>query len=110
MIRKFKGDRYSFEVEAEPFHDQFYFSITTIHKKSRRSSCINTLNQILSEFEIGERDPRQEQSDWLLTKGELLRFRNRARSLFTRRSSIVFMESALDEDRSCGEWENRKTS
>ena len=109
MKRIYPGYHYSFVIESEQYQGKYSFSINAIHKKSGRYSCINTLNQILSEFEIGNDDVRSGESEWLLTKGELNSFTKIASSLFGKKSVLQFLDSKLDEDRTCGEWENIKS-
>ncbi len=108
MKRNYSGRKYSFEVEFEPHRSRFLFTITAIHKKSRRYSVINTLNPILSEFGIETDNVRQEQSEWELTKKEVQTFRERASAIFTCKDYLRLLDQKLDEDRECGEWENKK--
>lgn len=107
MKYHYQGYKYSFEVEAEPYKDKFFFSIIAIHKASGKFSCINTLNQILSEFSFNGNDPRASESDWLISKQEVNVFLHNVKELFLDKNSIRFLEDKLDEDRECGEWENK---
>ncbi len=106
MLRKYKGINYFIEVEAEPFKNTYFFSMTAIHKKSRRTSCINTLNYILSQFGIEIDNVRSEESDWLLTRKELKPYIPIASSLFRSKTYLKSLDLELDEDRECSEWEN----
>ncbi len=108
MIKTFSGFKYSFEVESQPYRELFSFTITAIHKETRRYSCINTLNQVLSEFNIGTDNPRAKESEWLLTKRESRDFLKIATHMFSDNKYLWSFESKLDEDRKCGEWENKR--
>ncbi|TAK63494.1 MAG: hypothetical protein EPO24_04205 [Bacteroidetes bacterium] len=106
MIKTYSGFRYSFEVESQPYKDKFAFTITAIHKESRRYSRINTLNQVLAEFEIKADNPRAVESEWLLTKRESRDFMKIANYMFSDNKYLWSFESILDEIRKSGEWEN----
>ncbi len=108
MIRTYTGLKYSFEVESHPMKDKFIFTITAVHKQSKRYSRINTLNQVLAEFKIEANNSRMNESEWLLSKRESRDFMKIASHLFNSNKRLRFFDSKLDEDRKCGEWENQR--
>ena len=106
MIRKYTGVKYSYEVEFNRFQDKYLFSITAIHKQSRRYSCINSLNQILSDFSIGTRN--NDATEWTVASDELELLKKKLKTYLVQSYSRDYLETRLDEDRSCGEWEKIK--
>jgi hypothetical protein len=48
------------------------------------------------------------ESEWLLTKRESRDFMKIASYLFSSNKRLRFFDSKLDEDRECGEWENKR--
>ncbi len=107
QIDKYRGIDYRVEVESFRHRKRYVFSIIAIHRRSRRWSRINTLNTILSWFEIEGDSSRASQSDWLVTAKRLAEFREKSQMFFTDRTSLVALENHLDEDRiMCGEWAN----
>lgn len=107
MIEKYPGNKYSFEVKIVQAANQILFSITAIHKKTRHYSYINTLNTILSEFGISGKNTRTENNEWLLSKFEFKKYKKILNNILIDSYSAHYLESKLDEDRSCGEWENK---
>lgn len=108
MTHTYDGNRYFFEIEFVPNLGQHVFNLVAVHKKSLRYSTINTLNTILSWCDIPANDRRENDSDWILSKKEYKRFKKFVIDLFSDDYSISYLENRLDEDRSCGEWENRR--
>lgn len=102
MKKTYPGRRYIFEVESEHFKNKFYFSITAVHKKSKKYSCINTLNRILSDFGIDISDARKDYSEWLLSPNEHRSFQKKSQEYLTDPENIDYLESKLDEDRTYG--------
>ena len=103
---RIRGTSYSFEVSSIPYRRRFLFTIRTIHNSSRRTSIINNLNPILSEFGINEVDQRFSDPDWMLSEKESLQFGKDAKQLLSDKFYREYMEKILDDDRSQGEWEN----
>jgi hypothetical protein len=60
MTMKFQGERYIFEIVSENGKKDVLFYIRAICKSTQRTSCINNLNTVLSEFgiEIEQVSPR----------------------------------------------------
>jgi len=106
MKTHINGFRFKYEVTSTPWHSRCLFSIKAIHKSSRRSSTINNVNQILSDFNISETDKNFVESDWELSKKKATYFVKKAKELFSDRNYLKFLEKRLDEDRAEGEWEN----
>ena len=99
-----KGRNYNFCIVAGK--GQFFIEATD--HVSSRYSFINNLNAILSEFNIGINDKRAIKSQWIVSKKLGSLFFKKALKLLTDDDARVYIERRLDEDRNCGEWENRK--
>jgi len=110
VITEIKGRKYSFEVISENGDKDSCFFIKAIDKLTGRYSCINNLNVILSEFNIGIDDPKNEDSMWVLTKEDVRYLRETARQFLLDPSFRNYLERRLDEDRVSGEWENKITT
>lgn len=107
MVGKIKGRKYSFGIISENEDEDLCFFIKAIDKHTGRYSCINNLNAILSEFNIGIEDPKVEDSMWVLTKEDARHLEKTARQFFSDPSFRNYLEKRLDEDRTLGEWENQ---
>lgn len=108
MFKRFVGVKYQFEAHYRPYKHEFDFRLLAMHQRSRRHSTINTLNRILSWFEIEEGDPRFQESIWLVSKSELERLLQAVEEILDDPESRAYLEAALDEDRSASEWENKR--
>lgn len=106
ITKKFIGKKYMFEIVSEGEKDDVLFFIRAVHKTSKRTSCINNLNVVLSEFGIEEVSNKFGYSSWIVTKKEALFFTKTAKSFLSSLSFRNYLEMRLDEDRECGEWEN----
>jgi len=106
------GERYNFEVVSEDFGGEVDFYIRAICKTTRRTSCINNLNAVLSELltEYKSKNynsyPEFHDSPWLVTKRKANGFIKIAKSFFADQRFVSYLENRLDEDRCEGEWEN----
>jgi hypothetical protein len=109
MIAKIEGEKYNYEIVSENEDEDSCFFIKAIHKLTGRYSCINNLNAILSEFNIGIDDPRVEDSMWVLTKEDTCYLEKTAKQILSDPSFRDYLERQLDEDRMSGEWENKIT-
>lgn len=108
MIHQYNGKKYYFEIEFDPYNQIYIFNIVVVHKKSLRWSTINTLNTILSWFEIQQNDKRENDSDWIISNIEYMRFKKFITEIFSDKNAISYLEDKLDEDRTYGEWANRR--
>lgn len=106
MINLIQGLTYNFEVVWNNENQENQFLIRAIEKSTGRSSCINNLNAVLSEFDIDIDDPKSEDSSWIVTKDEAKRFYNIANCFLVDKRFRDYIERHLDEDRLCGEWAN----
>ena len=100
------GDHYTIEIEAWRSRRLYGFSIIAIHKQTKRCSTINTLNTILSWFEIDGDSALADEPEWFITKRKLNQYRKLAKQIFSNKNYFKYLESKLDEDRSEGEWTN----
>jgi hypothetical protein len=107
MITKINGSKYKFEIVSEKNEQDSCFFIKAKSMSTRRTSCINNLNPILSEFNISGDDPKAADSMWVVTKAEADYFKFVARQFLTDPSFLDYLERKLDEDRRFGEWENK---
>ena len=116
VLRKgpFRGWNCTLPVEGKKYRLEVFsrdsgFAIRAICKSSRRYSCINNLNTILSELGVDPEDPKFEDSWWELpTIEEAEELTDHAKELLRDRKFLFYLEGKLDEDRSYGEWENRE--
>ena len=98
-----EGQKYRLEVLLQ----NRGFAIRAICKSSRRYSCVNNLNTMLSELGVNPEDPKFEDSWWELpTVEEAKELADHAKVLVSDRQFLSYLEGKLDEDRSYGEWEN----
>ena len=110
MTTRLNGIRYNCDIISFPIskRGKYCFSIKAIHKRSRRSSTINNLNQILSDFNIPESDKNFIESDWEVSKREATILVKKAKELFSDRAYLKYLANILDDDRAESEWENRE--
>lgn len=106
MMKTIKGKKYDFKITCSENRGLFCFYIRAICKSSGRTSCINNLNAILSEFDIDGNDPKAADSTWMLSKIEAHYFVGNSKQFLTDTVFRNYLEKRLDEDRRLGEWEN----
>ena len=106
------GERYNFEVVSEDFGDEIDFHIRVICKITRRTSCINNLNAVLSELltehesENYDTYPEFHDSTWVVSKSKAKRFIRKAKKFLSDSRFVAYLENKLDEDREESKWEN----
>ena len=110
MITEIEGEKYSYEIVSENEDEDSCFFIKAIHKLTGRYSCINNLNAILSEFNVGIDNPKNEDSMWIVTRKDARHLKETARQFLSDPSFRDYLEKQLDEDRTLGEWENEITT
>jgi len=106
MMSFIHGKKYDFEMVSQNVRNDFYFFIRAICKSTKRTSCINNLNPILSEFNVEVDDPKFWDSTWIITKEEAANLEAKGKQFLADSSFRDYLENRLDEDRSLGEWEN----
>jgi hypothetical protein len=106
MITTIKGKKYIFEILSQREGRDYCFFIRAQDKFSRRASCINNLNVVLSEFGVGENDPRAADSTWTVSEEEERYFVSIAKQFLSSSTFLEYLERKLDEDRALGEWAN----
>jgi len=106
MITAIRGGKYNFEIVSQNKGWDSCFFIRAICKSTGRVSCINNLNAVLSEFNIGIDDPKGADSTWLVTEEETHYLEKTAKQFLASLLFVDYLERQLDEDRSLGEWEN----
>lgn len=106
MIINTQGEKYFFDIVSFKKGKLFVFYIRATCKLTKRSSCINNLNTILSEFNIDSTNRKFLDSMWEVSKKEADHFINTTREILSSISFLNFIEDKLDEDRIVGEWEN----
>ena len=109
MKRHIEGIHYKYDIISVSTQRKYYFSIKAIHKFSRRTSTINTVNPILSEFKIPDTDRRFKESTWEVNKKNSTLLMKKAKELLSDRNYQKYLERVLDEDRELSEWENIET-
>ena len=107
MITYIQGKKYNFEIVSQNKGQDFCFFIKAIDKHTRRFSCINNLNAILSEFHVGTDDPKVADSMWVVAKEDAHYLEKTAKQFLLDRLFLNYLEKQLDEDRTLGEWENK---
>lgn len=85
---------------------QTWFEIAATHRQSGKRSTINTLNHVLSAFDIDSDSENAENSDWSGTLEQVQAWVRTAQQLFGDSSFLQSLEKALDEDRREDEWGN----
>jgi hypothetical protein len=106
MITMISGRKYNFQIVSQREGLDYSFFIRAESKSSGKTSCINNLNAILSEFGIGMEDPKVADSTWMVNKEEAQYFSDTATQFLSDIAFLDYIERKLDEDRMLGEWEN----
>lgn len=106
MTTLIRGKKYNFEIVLENGKNSTCFHIRAICKSTKRTSCINNLNAILSEFNVDIDARKYEDSSWVLTNREAKNLAAKGKKLLFDSYFRDYIESCLDEDRALGEWEN----
>lgn len=106
MITMITGVKYNFQIVSQTEEQDYIFFIRAVAKSNGKTSCINNLNAILSEFGVEIEDRKFEDSMWIVTKGEARYFSDTAIQFLSDASFLDYIERKLDEDRMVGEWEN----
>jgi hypothetical protein len=101
-----QGEKYIFNIISQTEDQDYFFAIQASSKSSGRTSYINNLNVILSEFGIEMDDPKVADSTWVITKEEAQHYVDTATQFLFDRVFLDYLENRLDEDRMLGEWEN----
>jgi len=104
MKKIIRGKKYNFYIVSEG--NEFFIKAKCLLLK--RYSFINNLNPILSEFGISGDDDKYYDSWWILSKNEVRKFEKIAKEILSDKLFRNYLEEKLDEDRECGEWENKK--
>lgn len=105
MHRKIRGRHYNFEIVSHNGGYLFCFHIRATCKFTKRTSCINNLNSILSEFGISQTNPKYVDSMWEVTEREAKKFVKTTIGFLSNPTFLSYLEGKLDEDRMEGEWE-----
>lgn len=106
MIINIQGEKYFFDIVSQSNRQLVSFYIRATCKLTKRVSCINNLNLILSEFNIDSTNHKFADSMWEVSIKEANYFINTAKEIFSSKFFLNFLEDKLDEDRIVGEWEN----
>lgn len=102
-----KGIRYDYKIFNFPRNRNIrYFSIKAVHKQTRRTSFITTVNVILSELGIDSNGSMFWETDWMLSRKEANEYSRRTRELFSNKDFLSYTEIFLDIDRQQSEWES----
>jgi hypothetical protein len=109
MIIKIPGRKYNFEIVSKNGGQNVCFYIKSICKSTKRTSCINNLNAILSELDVDHTKPKFFDSMWVVSRKEASHFVNTAKSILADPIFLNYLEKRLDEGRFEGEWENIST-
>lgn len=107
MILNIQGKRYDFTIVSDYKKPFSCFFIKAQCKSTKRFSCINNLNAVLSEFHIEANDSKFADSIWVVTKNEAHKLVETAKEFLSDPDFLDYLEAKLDEDRELGEWENR---
>lgn len=106
MISSVEGANYNLEIISQREDRDYCFFIRAVSKSSRRTSCINNLNAILSEFGVDGNDSKIADSIWVVTKEDARHLEEAAKRFLSDPSFLDYLEKQLDKDRVLGEWEN----
>jgi hypothetical protein len=86
-------------------YGQNWLEIKATLQGSDKCSTINTLNYILSAFDIEPNSSNAEEPQWNGTEQEMQKWVDLAQSLFVDKQFLQSLERELDKDRQEGEWE-----
>jgi hypothetical protein len=106
MLIKVKGKRYNFEILSQDNEKDVCFYIRAVCRYTRRTSCINNLNAVLSAFNVNPLKEKYADSMWEIPKSEANRLFSIGRKILRDRIFLNYLEDKLDEDRLEGEWDN----
>ncbi len=106
MVINIQGEKYLFNIVSLKERQLGSFYIRATCKLTRRTSCINNLNPILSEFNIDSANQKFVDSMWEVSITEASHFVNISKKIFSSKSFLNYLENKLDDDRDAGEWEN----
>ncbi len=106
MIIKIAGIKYNFQIVSEKEGCDYSFFIRAEDNCSRKTSCINNLNAILSMFQIKGNDPQSAESMWIVNRKKRQYLVKSAKESLSDSSFLEYLERRVDEDREAGEWEN----
>lgn len=101
LLLYFCGSRYDFTTS----YGRTWLEIKATLRGSSKRSCINTLNFILSAFDIDPNSNNAENPEWSGSVEQVQTWAQTAQSLFVDELFLQSLERALDEDRREGEWE-----
>lgn len=104
---RINGSRYDFQIIIELGKQNCCISIKAIDKKRKLYSSINNLNAILALLKIDTNAIEYIDSSWNLSNKEIMKHSRRIIDALKDRNYICYLENKLDEDRACGEWENK---
>ena len=101
-----EGGKYSFNILLQREGGNYHFRLKATSKFTGRTSCINNLNAVLSEFGVDMDDPKVVDSSWIVVREEAQYYMDTATQFLFDRVFLDYLEERLDEDRMLGEWEN----
>ena len=101
-----EGEKYNFNVVLHREGGNYHYFLNATSKFTGRTSCINNLNAVLSEFGVDMDDPKVTGSPWLIAREEVQYYIDTATQFLFDRVFLDYLEERLDEDRMLGEWEN----
>jgi len=105
MEKRFRSSHYRFRVRE----NRGCFSIEATDLVSLRYSSVNNVVGIMGELVNGDTDnPLFGDSTWFLPPNLAKRLFERAVDMLSDSENVNRLERYLDEDRSCGEWENQR--
>ena len=105
MEKRFRSSHYRFRIQEK----RGCFSIEATDLASLKYSSVNNVIGIMGELVNDDTDnPLFWDSKWFLSPDLAKRIFERAVNMFSDRENVNRLEKCLNEDRSCGEWENQK--
>jgi len=106
MVINIQGEKYLFNIVSLKERQLGSFYIRATCKLTKRTSCINNLNAILSEFDVDSANQRYVDSMWEVSVSEASRLLNISKKILKSKSFLNYLENKLDDDRDASEWEN----
>jgi hypothetical protein len=105
MEKRFRSSHYRFRIQE----NRGCFSIEATDLASLKYSSVNNVVGIMGELVNGDTDnPLFWDSKWFLPPNLTKKIFERAVDMFSDGGNVKRLERCLDEDKSCGEWENQR--
>jgi hypothetical protein len=108
-IYSFEGERYFFDVIAQPKGGKQTFEIRATCVDSGASATVTNLPYVMEQILDGAKvEERFKQPTWIVTAAEAKEFSTHSVALFSQQDKLELMEDAMNDDRAGGKWVNEE--